>query len=56
MVQHLDVEQLPGSDQLDGEGDIGRRGGGIARGVVVDGDEGGGLLAHRVAEDLTLTP
>ena len=56
MIQHLDVEQLPGSDQLHRQRHIGRRRGGITGGVVVDGGDGGCLRAHRVEEDLTLTP
>jgi hypothetical protein len=51
VVEQLDIEQLPGRHDLDGEGHIGRRGRRIARRVVVHRDEGGGLLAHRVPEN-----
>ena len=56
VIKQRDIEHLPGRDDLGGEGHIGRRGGRIARGVVVDGDDGRGLLAHCVTEDLTLPP
>ena len=56
VVEQLDIEQLAGRDNLDGEGDVGRRGRRVAGGMVVDGDDGGGLLAHRVAKDLSLPP
>src|SRR5215213_1876091 len=48
------IEQLPSGHDLDGEGDVGRRGCRVARGMVVDGDDRGGLLAHGVPEDFTL--
>ena len=51
MIQHFDIEQPSGRYDLDGEGNISGRGGRVAGGMVMDGDEGGGLLAHRVAED-----
>ena len=54
MVQQLDIEQLPSGHDLDGECDVGGRGCRVARGMVVDGDDRGGLLAYRVPEDFTL--
>ena len=54
MVEQLDIEQLPGCHDLHREGHIGRRGRRIPRRVVMDGNEGSGLLADRVPEDLTL--
>jgi hypothetical protein len=56
VVEQLDIEQLPGRYDLHGEGHISCRRRGIPRRVVVDGDQGGGLLAHRVAEDFSLPP
>ena len=56
VVEQLDIEQLPGRHDLDGQGHIGRGGGRVAGRVVVDGDNGRGLLAHRVAENLSLPP
>jgi hypothetical protein len=53
VVEQLDIEQLAGRDDLNGEGHIGGRGGRVARWVVVDGDNVGSLLAHRVAEDFS---
>ena len=54
VVEQLDIEQLSGRHDLDGERHIGRRGGRITRRMVMDGDEGGGLLAHRVTKDFSL--
>ena len=54
VVEQRDIEQLPGRYDLHRQCHIGRRGRRIPGGVVVDGDQGGGLLAYRVAEDLTL--
>ena len=54
VVEQPDIEQLAGRHDLHRERDVGRRGGRVAGRVVMDGDEGGGLLAHRVTEDLTL--
>ena len=54
MIEQLDIEQLSGRHDLDGEGDVGCGGRRVAGGVVVDGDDGGGLLTHRVAKDLSL--
>jgi hypothetical protein len=56
VVEQLDIEQLPGGHDLDGQGDVGRRGRRIAGGVAMDRDDGGGLLAHGVTEDLSLPP
>src|SRR5215217_216004 len=54
VIEQLDSEQLSGRHDLDGQRHIGRRGRRIAGGMVMDGDEGGRLLAHRIAEDLSL--
>jgi hypothetical protein len=54
VVQQLDIEELPGGHDLDGERDVGRRGRRVAGRVVMDGDDSGGLLAHRVTEDFAL--
>jgi hypothetical protein len=56
VVEQLDSEQVPGRHDLHREGHIGRRGRRIAGGVVMDRDEGGRLLAHRIAEDLSVAP
>ena len=48
VVEQLDIEQLPGRHDLDGQRHVGRRGGRVAGRMVVDGDEGGGLLPYRV--------
>jgi hypothetical protein len=50
--QEPGIEQLSGRHDLHGEGDIRRRERRITGGVVMDGDEGRGLLAHGFAEDL----
>jgi len=54
VVEQLDIELLPGRHDLHGEGHIGRRGRQIPGRVVMDGNEGSGLLADRVPEDITL--
>jgi hypothetical protein len=56
VIEQLDSEQLPGGHDLHREGHVGRRRRGIAGRVVMDGDEGRGLLSHGVTEDLTRPP
>jgi hypothetical protein len=53
VVELLDIEQLPGRPDLDGQRHVGRRGRRVAGGMVMHRDEGGRLLAHRVTEDFT---
>ena len=54
VVEQLDIEQLAGRHDLDSEGDVGRRGRRITRWVVMDGDDGRGLLANGITEDFSL--
>src|SRR5215207_8935595 len=56
VIEQLDSEQLSGRHDLHREGHVGRRGRRIAGGVVMNGDEGGRLLAHPTPEDLTRPP
>jgi hypothetical protein len=55
VVQQLDIEQLPRRHNLHRQRHICRRGRRVAGRMVMDSDDGGGLLAHRVAKDLSLT-
>ena len=54
VVKQLDIEQLPSGHDLDGQRHVGGRGRRVAGRMVMDGDDRGGLLADRVAEDLSL--
>ena len=56
VIKQRDIEHLPGRDDLGGEATSAAEGVGSPEGVVVDGDDGSGLLAHCVTEDLTLPP
>ena len=50
VVEQLDIEQLSRCHDLDGEGDVCRRGRRVAGGVVVDGNDSGGVLADRITK------
>src|SRR5215204_6970324 len=50
VVEQLDIEQLAGRHDLDGQRHVGRRGGRVARRMVMDCDDGRGLLAHRITK------
>src|SRR5579875_1973542 len=52
VVEHLDLQQVAGTNQVGGDGDIVAAGRGIAGGVIVNGDELRGVVADGVAEDL----
>ena len=52
MVEDVDLQQLPGADEVAGDGEVGLGGGGVAAGVVVDEDERGGVGGDGGAEDL----
>ena len=44
VIEHADVEQAAGLDDLGGDGYVLRRGGGVAAGVVVSNGDGCGQL------------
>ena len=50
MVDERDIDGLGGGEDLPGDRDIGRAGGRVAAGVVVDADDGAGGFAHRGAK------
>jgi hypothetical protein len=56
VVEQLDSEQVPGRHDLHREGHIGRRGRRIARRVIMDRDEGGGVLADRITKHFSVAP
>lgn len=51
MVEDLDLEQVPGADEVAGDTDVGFGGGGITAGMVVGEDEGVGAGGDGGAED-----
>ena len=52
MVQHLNLQDRSGPDEILGDLDIGLGGGGIAAGMVVGQNDGGGVLADGFAKHL----
>jgi len=52
VIQHLDAQQLARCDRLLRDAQVSRRGGGIARGMVVRNEDGGGVGPHRLTEEL----
>jgi hypothetical protein len=52
VVVHGDAERLGGADDVLGDGDVGLRGGRVARGVVVHQDERRGAQLQRALDHL----